>query len=133
MKDLGLYAALGENAREPDCRTLCRSMVVDPRDGLVCFSTANGFIFRHRYDQDAVEKLQDENLRKDYFSVYDPTSSGTMAYNWRQLVWYAPENMIYGVHRNSGCLFRFDPRVPRVNALVYHVAEEWRFPSNPAK
>jgi hypothetical protein len=117
LKDLGLYSALGESVRGPDYRTLCRSMVVEPRDGAVYFSTAEGFIFRYRYDQDAVEKVQGEDLRKDYFGVYDPTSSGTMAYNWRQVVWYAPENVIYGVHGNSGYLFRVDPRIPRVEVL----------------
>ena len=40
-----------------------------------------------------------------------------MGYNWRQTVWYAPEKMIYGVHGNSGYLFRFDPRIPRVEVL----------------
>src|SRR5208283_4577265 len=54
---------------------------------------------------------------KDYFGVYDPTDSGSMGYNWRQVVWYASENMIYGVHGNSGYLFRFDPRIPRVEVL----------------
>ncbi len=117
LKDLGLYAALGESVRGPQYRTLCRSLVVDPRDGSVYFTSAEGFIFRYRYDRDAVEKVQGEDMRKDYFGVYDPTSSGTMGYNWRQAVWYPPENMVYGVHGNSGYLFRFDPRVPRVEVL----------------
>ena len=117
LKDLGLYAALGESVRGPKYRTLCRSMVVDPRDGSVFFSNSEGTIFRYRYDRDAVEKLEGEDLRKDYFGSYDPTSSGTMAYNWRQVVWYAPDNMIYGVHGNSGYLFRVDPRIPRVEVL----------------
>ncbi len=56
-------------------------------------------------------------MRKDYFGVYDPISSGTMAYNWRQTVWYSPDNMIYGVHGRSGYLFRFDPRIPRIELL----------------
>jgi hypothetical protein len=56
-------------------------------------------------------------LKKDYFGRYDPTSPGSMAYNWRQTIWYAPEKMVYGVHGNSGYLFRFDPRIPRVEVL----------------
>ena len=40
-----------------------------------------------------------------------------MGYNWRQIVWYAPEKTIYGIHGNSGYLFRFDPRGPRVDLL----------------
>jgi hypothetical protein len=40
-----------------------------------------------------------------------------MGYNWRQTFWYAPEQMIYGVHGNSGYLFRFEPRAPKVEVL----------------
>ena len=42
LKDLGLYSALGESVRGPQYRTLCRSLVVDPRDGSVYFTTADG-------------------------------------------------------------------------------------------
>jgi len=117
LKDLGLYSELGESVSGPRYRTICRSLVVDPRDGSVYFTTADGFILRYRYDRDAFEKVEGEDLRKDYFGVYDPTSSGSMGYNWRQVIWYAPENMIYGVHGNSGYLFRFEPRIPRVEVL----------------
>ena len=40
-----------------------------------------------------------------------------MGYNWRQVVWHPTEKVIYGVHGNSGYLFRFDPRAPRVEVL----------------
>jgi hypothetical protein len=40
-----------------------------------------------------------------------------MAYNWRQVFWYAPERAVYGVHGNSGYLFRFDPQAERVDVL----------------
>src|SRR3546814_8174889 len=32
-----------------------------------------------------------------------------MAYNWRKVFWYGAEGVAYGVHGNSGYLFRFDP------------------------
>ena len=117
LKDLGLHSLLGESVRGSKYRTLCRSLVVDPRDGSVYFTVADGFIFRYRFDRDAVEKVVGEEMRKDYFGVYDPTSSGTMAYNWRQVVWHASDNMIYGVHGNSGYLFRLDPLIPRIELL----------------
>ncbi len=117
LKDLGLYSSLGESVRGPKYRTLCRSLAVDPRDGSVYFTTADGFIMRYRYDRDVVQKVDGDDLRKDYFGVYDPTSSGTMGYNWRQVAWYAPDNMVYGVHGNSGYLFRFDPSASRVEVL----------------
>jgi hypothetical protein len=117
LKDLGRVTALGESVRGANYRTICRSLTVDPGDGSVYFTTSEGWIFRYRYDRDAIEKVEGEDLKKDYFGTYDPVSPGTMGYNWRQTVWYAPDKMVYGVHGNSGYLFRFDPRVPRVEVL----------------
>ncbi|OHB67167.1 MAG: hypothetical protein A2Y77_03285, partial [Planctomycetes bacterium RBG_13_62_9] len=117
LKDLGPVSRLGENGKGDDYRTLCRSFVVDPRDGSVYYTVGDGEIFRYRYDRDAIEVVTGEDMRKDYFGLYDPTSAGHMAYNWRQTFWYAPENAVYGVHGNSGYLFRFDPRVPQVQIV----------------
>ena len=54
---------------------------------------------------------------KDYFGIYDPTSAGHMGYNWRQTVWYAGTNSVYGVHGNSGYLFQYDPKADRVTVI----------------
>jgi len=123
LKDLGKTSREGEAVRGPHYRTLCRSLVVNPEDGSVYFTTADGDILRYRYDQDTLEKVQGEDLKKDYFGAYDPASPGSMGYNWRQALWYAPEGMIYGVHGNSGYLFRFDPRLPRVELLARLTSE----------
>jgi hypothetical protein len=40
-----------------------------------------------------------------------------MGYNWRQTAWCASEQAIYGVHGNSGYLFRFDPAAVQVQVL----------------
>jgi hypothetical protein len=117
LKDLGPVSLKGESGKGPTYRTLCRSLRVDPGDGAVYYTTGDGGIFRYRYDRDAIEKVEGEDLKKDYFGTYDPTSPGSMGYNWRQTIWYAPEKMIYGVHGNSGYLFRFDPQIPRVEVL----------------
>ena len=117
MKDLGPFFEQGENGKGATYRTICRSLAVDPDDGSVYFTTGEGAIHRYRYDRDAVETVAGDDLKKDYFGLYDPTSPGHMAYNWRQVVWYAPEKRIYGVHGNSGYLFRFDPRAERVEVL----------------
>jgi hypothetical protein len=117
MKDLGRVSQKGEDGKGPTYRTLCRSLRVDPADGSVYYTTGDGWIFRYRYDQDALEMIEGEDLKKDYLGVYDPTSPGSMGYNWRQTVWYTPEKAIYGVHGNSGYLFRFDPHVPKVEIL----------------
>jgi len=114
LKDFGRVSELGEAGKGPTYRTLCRSLAVYPDDGSVYFTTGEGWIFRYRYDKDAIEKVEGEDMKKDYFGQYDFTSPGQMGYNWRQTVWYAPERMIYGVHGNSGYLFSFNPLVPQV-------------------
>lgn len=117
LKNLGPVSLQGENGKGPTYRTLCRSLVVNPDDGSVYFTTGDGFILRYRPDLDSIETIQGEDLKKDYFGLYDPTSPGHMGYNWRQTIWYGPEKTIYGVHGNSGYLFRFDPRIPRLDVL----------------
>jgi len=117
LKDFGLMSRQGEGGKGEDYRTLCRAIVVDPRDGSVYFTTGDGDILRYIYDSDSIETLKDEDMKKDYFGLYDPTSPGHMAYNWRQIVWSKSEKAAYGVHGNSGYLFRFDPRIPRVDVI----------------
>ena len=117
VKNLGMFAELGENGRGPTYRTLCRSLAVNPDDGSVYFSRGDGAILRYRYDTETVEVVAGEDLKKDYFGLYDPTSPGHMGYNWRQTFWYPPEKAIYGVHGNSGYLFRYQPEPNRVEVL----------------
>ena len=126
LKNFGKISREGENGKGPAYRTLCRSLVVDPEDGSVYFTTGDGAILRYRFDTDSTETIKGEDLKKDYFGLYDPTWPGHMGYNWRQTIWYAPEKAIYGVHGNSGYLFRFDPRTPRVDVLE-------RLTSSPSK
>jgi hypothetical protein len=69
-------------------------VVVDPGDGSVYYTVGDGDIFRCRHEGDAPEVVAGENMKKDYFGLYDPTSPGHMAYNWRQTVWYKPEKAV---------------------------------------
>ncbi len=117
LKNLGPISKQGENGKGDNYRVLCRSIAVDPRDGSVYFSTGDGDIFRYIYDLDSIKKLKDVDMRRDYFGQYEVTSPGHMAYNWRQTVWCAAEESIYGVHGNSGYLFRFDPNVPKMEIV----------------
>lgn len=110
LKTVGLVSARGEaGIPGDDYRVLCRSMLVDPRDGSVYFSTAEGDVFTYHPDREGLNKLESVDLRLDYFGKYDPTHPGSMGYNWRKIFWYAPEQVAYGIHGNSGYLFRFDP------------------------
>ncbi|MBN2508475.1 MAG: hypothetical protein JXQ71_17490 [Verrucomicrobia bacterium] len=117
MKNFGKMSAEGEHGKGPAYRTICRSIAVDPEDGSAWFTTGDGVILCYRPDTDRVEAVKGDDLRKDYFGLYDPTSPGHMGYNWRQTFWRAADRMIYGVHGNSGYLFRFDPRRERVEVL----------------
>lgn len=107
-------------------RGLCRAPIADPEDGSVYFTTVEGLIVRYVYARDALEIVEGEDMKKDYFGCYDPAQPGHMGYNWRQTFWHPKEKVIYGVHGNSGYLFRFDPRVPRVEVLE-------RITSEPSK
>ena len=103
--------------RDRITRTICRAIGIDPRDGSAYFTTGDGAIHRYRYEQDAVETIAGDNMKKDYFGVYDFTVPGNMAYNWRQIVWNPADDKFYGVHGNSGYLFSFDPIRERVEVL----------------
>ncbi len=117
LKNLGPVCGLGENGKGPTYRTICRAIAVDPDDGSAYLTDSEGTIHRYHPERDAIESVRGDDLRKDYFGLYDPTSPGHMGYNWRQVVWYPAEHRVYGVHGNSGYLFRFDPRAERVEVL----------------
>jgi hypothetical protein len=126
LKNLGATSKEGEAGTGPHYRILCRSLAVDPEDGSVYFTTADGDIERYRYDRDAIETLPDANMRKDYFGSFDLNARPNMGYNWRQTFWYAPEKAIYGLHGTSGYLFRFDPRAPKVEVIERITSEPSR-------
>lgn len=124
LKDLGLTCGRGEAGTVgEDYRVICRSMVVDPRDGRVYLSTAEGDILSYLPGQQSLAKVDGMDLRLDYFGKYDPTRPGSMGYNWRKIFWYAPEGVAYGVHGNSGYLFRFDPDAQSIE-LVERITSE---------
>lgn len=116
-KDFGKMCAEGEDGTGANYRTVCRSIAVDLDDGSAYFTTSEGTIMRYRADKDSVEPVAGENMIKDYFGLYDPISPGHMGYNWRQTFWRAADKLIYGVHGNSGYLFRFDPAAERIEVL----------------
>ncbi len=114
----GPVSANGEAGRiGEDYRVLCRSIFVDPRDGLVYYSTAEGDIMCYDPEGGTIEKLEDVDLRLDYFGSYDPADAGSMGYNWRAVVWYPKEEVAYGVHGNSGYLFKFDPEERKIEIV----------------
>jgi hypothetical protein len=117
QKSFGKMCAEGEDGVGPTYRTVCRSIAVDLDDGSAYFTTSEGKILRYNPQTDSVAAVEGEDMKKDYFGLYDPTSPGHMGYNWRQVAWRAKDKMIYGVHGNSGYLFRFDPRATKMEVL----------------
>jgi hypothetical protein len=118
MKNLGKISANGEaGIPGEDYRVLCRSMFVDQRDGAVYFSTSEGDIFTYGSEATKLKKVEGADLRLDYFGKYDTKRPGNMGYNWRSIVWYAPGEVAYGVHGNSGYLFKFDPDEAKVEIV----------------
>ncbi|MDR1746738.1 MAG: hypothetical protein LBR49_05645 [Tannerella sp.] len=127
LKDLGMISEQGEAGTiGKDYRVICRSMFVDSRDGTVYYSVAEGDIYGYRSGMNAPEKIECVDMRLDYFGAYDYTGAGSMSYNWRKIFWYEPENVAYGVHGNSGYLFRFDPRAKTVEIVERIVSEPSR-------
>lgn len=127
LKNLGPVTRAGETQLGTDnFRVICRSMFVDPRDGNVYYSTADGDICYYNPKSKVLDKLEGVNLRLDYFGKYDPKDAGSMGYNWRKIYWYGPENKAYGVHGNSGYLFTFDPKIRKVEIIE-------RITSEPSK
>jgi hypothetical protein len=116
-KDLGPVADKGESVKGAGYQTICRSLVVDPNTGAVYFTNSFGKIFRYEYASEAITQTTGETMVKDYFGVYDPSSPGTMGYNWRFAVWHGADSAVYGVHGNSGYLFRYSPKAGRVDVL----------------
>ena len=118
LKDLGLISEQGEGGIVgDDYRVLCRSMFVNPKDGNVYYSVAEGDIYSYNPSDPALRKVDGVDLRLDYFGKYDPKDAGSMGYNWRKIYWYEPENKAYGVHGNSGYLFTFDPATNKVEIV----------------
>jgi hypothetical protein len=101
-----------------DYRVLCRSVLVDPQNGMVYYTTSEGDIYSYSpYNGDSPVKLEDVNMRRDYFGKYDPKLPGDMGYNWRRIFWHDEENVAYGIHGNSNYLFRFDPKNSKLELL----------------
>jgi hypothetical protein len=117
LKDLGPFTGKGEDGVGKDFRVVCRSIAIDSDNGSVYLTNAEGQIKCLKLGADVLETVEGEDMKKDYFGTYDIFTAGSMAYNWRQVFWYSPDKKIYGVHGNSGYLFRFDPAVPRLEVL----------------
>lgn len=125
LQDLGLTAGKGEKGEGSEFRVVCRSIAVDPDQGKAFFTSSAGEVFVWDGTQSGalLGKLTGWPMKRDIFGSWNPDQPGTMGYNWRQMVWYEPEKVFYGVHGNTGYLFRFDPRSEEIK-VVDRIASE---------
>jgi hypothetical protein len=117
LRDFGPITGEGENGKGSTFRVICRSIGINQEDGAAYFTTSDGTIYCLRLGQDVINAVEGEDMRKDYFGIYDPSSAGSMGYNWRQVIWSPSDKKFYGVHGNSGYLFSFDPSIPKIEVL----------------
>lgn len=117
LKNLGTKFEKGEIGKLGDTyRSICRRIIVDPRDGSAYFTTGDGTIWKYSLATESIDAVPGVSLKKDYFGQMDPRQHG-MAYNWRSAQWDPLHNVIYGVNGRSGYLFRFDPNKKTVEVL----------------
>ena len=124
--DLGTFFHGGENGTGAEYRTICRSMVIDPRDGASYFSTGEGTIHRLRLKSKAVKTVAPEttcakilrHLRPGVPRPYGIQLASGLLERRRQPNLRRP--------RELGYLFRFDPSLERVEVLD-------RITSSPSK
>lgn len=110
LKDYGLTAGEGEKGEGDRFKVVCRSIAVNPLLGGAFFSDSTGQVWRYdwaRQDKE-LDVIPGCSLKRPALGAWDPNKPGHMGYNWRQIVWYPAERVFYGVHGNTGTLFRFD-------------------------
>lgn len=126
IEDQGLTAEMGEKGTGPTFRVVCRSLGVDPVLGAIYFTTSTGDIFRYGGKNQGLEKLSVCSMKRDIFGLWDANKPGHMGYNWRQIVWYGPESVFYGIHGNTGYLFRFNSHAEQVEVIERIASEKSR-------
>jgi DNA-binding beta-propeller fold protein YncE len=123
LKNYGPTAGDGEKGVGSAFRVICRSIAVDPRTGFTFFTTATGDVLRYDPVTDQLRDLEGGRAKRNILGKWDPDQPGHMGYNWRQTVWYQPENSFYGTHGNTGFLFRFNPLAQQFD-FVERIASE---------
>jgi len=116
LRNLGPVAGKGESGKGSSYETICRSLAIDPHDGSVFFTNSAGSIFQYQYVTDSISQVPGESL----VGLFRRVRSALVRQYGLQL---APDSLIrpgraiYGVHRNSGYLFRVDPVAGRAEEL----------------
>jgi len=126
LRNLGPVCGGGEVGRGDQYFCLVRSFAVDPRDGMVYFTLADGSVKRYNIDTDAVETLDGLSMKRDILGAWDHTVAGHQGYNWRDITWHEETQRFWGVHPKSGWLFTFDPPNRKIELLERICADPLR-------
>lgn len=124
LRNLGQVSRGGEAGRGEEYFCLVRSLGIDPRDGNVYFTNADGAVQCYRPATDRIEPFGDVTLKRDILGHWDPHEPGHQGYNWRDILWHDASQCFYGVHPRSGWLFRFDPPAKKLELVERIVADE---------
>jgi hypothetical protein len=124
LRNLGPVCRDGENGLGDQYFCLVRSFAIDPRDGHVYFTNADGQVYCYSPETDRVEPFAEVTLKRDILGQWDPHKPGHQGYNWRDTVWHEEDQCFYGVHPKSGWLFLFDPPNKRLELLDRIAAED---------
>lgn len=141
LADLGPVSRGGEVGEGDQYFCLCRSLGLDPRDGSVYFTNADGDIRRYDRRSDAVASTG-ASLRRDIFGHWEVHTPGHQGYNWRKVLWHdrmsgagalspaarsaVQMGRFLAVHPKSGFLFSFDPQTCEVEIIERIAADELR-------
>jgi len=123
LRNLGPVSRGGESARGDQYFCLVRTFAVDPRDGHVYFTNADGQVYCYRPETERIERFGEVSLKRDLLGTWDPHQPGHQGYNWRDILWHEESQCFYGVHPKSGWLFRFDPPAKCLELLTRIVPE----------
>jgi hypothetical protein len=125
LADLGPVSRGGELGNGEEYLCLCRSLGVDPRDGSVYFTNADGDIRCYRPGSNVVRSTG-ASLKRDIFGHWEVHTPGHQGYNWRKVLWHHRTAKFVAVHPKSGFLFTFDPETLEVEIIERIAAQELR-------
>jgi hypothetical protein len=126
LRNLGPVSRGGELGSGDQYFCLVRSFAIDPRDGNVYFTNADGEVLCYTLSTDSVASFDGVRLDRDIFGFWDPHKPGHQGYNWRDILWHEESQCFYGVHPKSGWLFRFDPPARALELIERITADELR-------
>lgn len=117
--NIGGFFSKGEQGyfRKPGASPICRSLAIDPRDGIVYWSDSLGRIRAYDAESGHSYWLPGHPLVRDGIRG---------SHIWRQILWHPVEQVFYGLLYKNNDLFRFDPINKTVDLIDHIPAAQYR-------